>query len=58
MYIAYLHIPKSFLILIVNSNNCLYYNIIIYKFDMVILKILIERLFLFFYCNYFKFQFE
>lgn len=40
-YIAYLCIPKLFLTLTINNNNCLYYNIIIYKLNIVILKILI-----------------
>lgn len=45
MHIIYVNISKLFLTLIINNNNCLYYNIIIYKLNffinIIILKILI-----------------
>lgn len=37
VYIAYTHMPKPFFTLTINSNNCLYYNFIIYILDPLIL---------------------
>lgn len=45
IYNLYIYIAKYFLILTINGNNSLYYNIIIYKFNplntIIIFKILI-----------------
>ncbi len=42
VYIACVYVPKLFLILAINSNNCLYYNIIIYKLNPLIDVVILE----------------
>ena len=41
MYMIYPYISKKVFLLTINDNNYLCYNIIIYKFDIIILKFLI-----------------
>lgn len=54
MHIIYLYISKLFFILTINGNNCLCYDIIIYKFNVVIWKSIIKKLSLSSYDYYFK----
>lgn len=53
IHIACAYVLKIFLTLIINGNNCLYYDIIIYKLNLLIdvvkSKISILKLFLPFY---------
>ena len=54
MHIFNPYMFKLFFTPIINSNNCLYCNFIIYKLDILILKFQIQRLSLPFHYCYFK----